>query len=43
MYNWITNLTPTGDYSGLRENVKLDPNESLFDSVLLPENLKKAW
>lgn len=43
MFNWITNLTPIGDYSGLRENIKLDLNESLFDDVLSSANLKKAW
>jgi len=43
MFNWITHLTPSGDYSGLRENIKLDLNESLFDDVLSPANLKKAW
>jgi len=43
MFNWVTNLTPTGDYSAPRENIKLDLNESLFDEVLSPVNLKKAW
>jgi len=43
MFDWVTNLTPTGDYSDLRGNIKLDPNASLFDRVLAPENLKKAW
>ena len=43
MFNWITNLTPIGDYSELRENIKLDLNESLFDEVLSSANLKKAW
>ena len=43
MFNWITNLTPTGDYSELRENIKLDLNESIFDEVLSPANLKRAW
>jgi len=43
MFNWITKLTPTGDYSDLRENIKRDLNESLFDAVLSPANLKKAW
>lgn len=43
MINWNTKVTPPGDYSVLRENIKLDLNESLLDEVLLPANLKKAW
>ncbi len=43
MSHWHNTLTPTGDYIGLRENIKLAFNESLFDLVLLPGNLKRAW
>ncbi len=43
MSHWHNTLTPTGDYIGLRENIKLAFNESLFDLVWLPGNLKRAW
>ncbi len=43
MSHWHNTLTPTGDYIGLRENIKLAFTESLFDLVLLPGNLKRAW
>ncbi len=43
MSYWPNNITPTGDYIGLRENIKLTFNEPLFDLVFLPGNLKRAW
>ena len=43
MFHWNNFTTPTGDYIGLRENIKLAFNESLFDLVFLPDNLKLAW
>ena len=43
MSHWHNNTTPTGDYIELRENIKLDFNEPVFDLVFLPGNLKQAW
>jgi len=43
MFHWHNITTPTGDYIGLRENIKLAFNEPLFDLVFLPANLKRAW
>jgi len=43
MAHWNNNSTPTGDNTGLRENIKLDFNEPIFDLVFLPANLKRAW
>ena len=43
MSHWNNNTTPTGDYIGLRDNIKLVFNEPLFDLVFLPVNLKRAW
>jgi len=43
MSHWHNLTTPTGDYIGLRENIKLAFNGSLFDLVFLPDNLKRAW
>lgn len=43
MSYWHNYTTPTGDYIELRENIKLDFNESVFDLVFLPGNLKQAW
>lgn len=43
MSHWHNNSTPSGDNIALRENIKLDFNEPLFDSVFLTGNLKRAW
>jgi len=43
MSYWHSITTPSGDYIGLRENIKLAFNEPLFDLVFLPGNLKLAW
>jgi len=43
MSHWHNNTTPTGDYIELRENIKLDFNEPVFDLVFLAGNLKQAW
>ncbi len=43
MAHWNNNSTPTGDNIALRENIKLDFNEPIFDLVFLPANLKRAW